>query len=59
MSFEVALSNAAASIPECVAAGYVDVASGMLLSLKTVTHTLSRSLICWPPPRPTCSMAPT
>lgn len=36
MSFEIALSNAAASIPECVAAGYVDVASGMLLSLKTV-----------------------
>ena len=36
MSFEVALSNAAASVPECVAAGYVDVASGMLLSLKTV-----------------------
>ena len=36
MSCEVALSNAAASVPECVAAGYVDVASGMLLSLKTV-----------------------
>jgi len=52
MSFEVALSNAAASVPECVAAGYVDVASGMLLSLKTVDSHPSRSLICWPPPRP-------
>ena len=36
MSFDESLSKAAASVPECVAAGYVDVASGMLLSLKTV-----------------------
>ena len=36
MSFDEVLSKAAAAVPECVAAGYVDVASGMLLSLKTV-----------------------
>ena len=36
MSFDDALNKAAASVPECVAAGYVDVASGMLLSMKTV-----------------------
>jgi hypothetical protein len=31
-----ALQKAVTSIPECVAAGYVDLASGMILSLKTV-----------------------
>ena len=36
MSFDQALQTAADSVPECVAAGYVDVASGMLLSLTTV-----------------------
>ena len=36
MSFDDALQTAANSIPECVAAGYVDVASGMLLSITTV-----------------------
>lgn len=36
MSLDNALNNAAASVPECVAAGYVDVASGMLLAVKTV-----------------------
>lgn len=36
MSFDIALNNAATSVPECVAAGYVDVASGMLLAIKTV-----------------------
>ncbi len=30
------LANSVASIPECLAAGYVDIASGMLLSVKTV-----------------------
>lgn len=30
------LNAAAASIPECLAAGYVDIASGMLLGVKTV-----------------------
>ncbi|MEY2632217.1 MAG: hypothetical protein RIR00_871, partial [Pseudomonadota bacterium] len=30
------LANAVNGIPECVAAGYVDIASGMLLSMKTV-----------------------
>jgi len=36
MSFDDSLAKAASTVPECVAAGYVDVASGMLLSLKTV-----------------------
>lgn len=36
MSFDDALQTAVNSIPECVAAGYVDVASGMLLSITTV-----------------------
>ena len=36
MSFDDALQTAANSIPECVAAGYVDVASGMLLAITTV-----------------------
>lgn len=30
------LASAVASIPECLAAGYVDIGSGMLLSVKTV-----------------------
>ena len=36
MSFDIALNTAATTVPECVAAGYVDVASGMLLAIKTV-----------------------
>ena len=36
MSFDDALQTAANSIPECVAAGYVDVGWGMLLSITTV-----------------------
>jgi hypothetical protein len=33
---DMALQSATASIPECVAAGYVDLASGMLLGIRTV-----------------------
>jgi len=33
---ESALQTAVASIPECVAAGFVDMSSGMLLGIKTV-----------------------
>ncbi len=36
MSLEAALNKAAASVPECVAAGYVDASSGMLLAIRTV-----------------------
>lgn len=36
MSFDNTLNQAASTVPECVAAGYVDIASGMLLALKTV-----------------------
>ena len=36
MSLEQTLSNAIAQIPECVAGGFVDLASGMLLGVKTV-----------------------
>lgn len=36
MSLDTVLNKAAASVPECVAAGYVDAASGMLLAIKTV-----------------------
>ncbi|WP_399678407.1 hypothetical protein [Xenophilus sp.] len=36
MSLDTALNKAATTIPECVAAGYVDVSSGMLLAIKTV-----------------------
>lgn len=36
MSLDAVLNKAAASVPECLAAGYVDVSSGMLLSIKTV-----------------------
>ena len=36
MSFENALNQAASTVPECVAAGYVDISSGMLLAIKTV-----------------------
>lgn len=35
-ALDQALANAVSSVPECVAAGYVDIASGMLLSMKTV-----------------------
>ncbi len=33
---DAALQKAIASVPECVAAGFVDMASGMLLGIKTV-----------------------
>lgn len=36
MSLEAALQNAVMQIPECVAAGYVDMGTGMLLGVKTV-----------------------
>jgi hypothetical protein len=36
MSLDTALEQASAIVPECIAAGCVDVASGMLLSAKTV-----------------------
>lgn len=36
MSIDKALSTAQAEIPECLAAGYVDMESGMLLGVKTV-----------------------
>ena len=36
MSLDKALATAQAEIPECVAAGYVDMVSGLLLGVKTV-----------------------
>ena len=36
MSLEKALNTAQSQIPECVAAGYVDMSTGMLLSVKTL-----------------------
>jgi len=36
MSLDKAIQESIASIPECVAAGYVDLSTGMLLSAKTV-----------------------
>ena len=36
MSLDTVLTQAVASVPECLAAGYVDAASGMLLSIRTV-----------------------
>lgn len=36
MSLDKALAQAQSDIPECVATGYVDMASGMLLGVKTV-----------------------
>jgi len=36
MSLDKALNAAQAEIPECVAAGYVDMVSGMLLGIRTV-----------------------
>ncbi|MDR0480521.1 MAG: hypothetical protein LBG66_01395 [Gallionellaceae bacterium] len=36
MNLDQALSQAVATVPECVAAGYVDAASGLLLAIKTV-----------------------
>ncbi len=36
MSLDQALSDAMKTIPECVAAGYVDMSSGMLLGVKTL-----------------------
>lgn len=36
MSLDTTLQKSVASIPECVAAGYVDISSGMLLSVRTV-----------------------
>jgi hypothetical protein len=36
MSLKSALSTAVSEIPECLAAGYVDMASGMLLGVQTV-----------------------
>ncbi len=36
MSLDVEVQNSIATIPECIAAGYVDVGTGMLLSIKSV-----------------------
>jgi hypothetical protein len=36
MSLDVALTKAQQSVPECVACGYVDMSTGMLLGAKTV-----------------------
>lgn len=36
MSLDKALADAQTQVPECVAAGYVDMVSGMLLGVKTV-----------------------
>lgn len=36
MSLDNQLQNAITNIPECLAAGYVDLSTGMLLSVKTV-----------------------
>lgn len=36
MSLEKSLNTAQSQIPECVAAGYVDMSTGMLLAVKTV-----------------------
>jgi hypothetical protein len=36
MSLDAKLSSLLSTIPECVAGGYVDIGSGMLLSVKTV-----------------------
>jgi hypothetical protein len=36
MSLQESLDSAVREIPECVAAGYVDLATGMLLGIKTV-----------------------
>lgn len=36
MSLDSALNKAQASVPECVAVGYVDMSTGMLLGVKTV-----------------------
>ncbi len=36
MSLDAALQRAMQTIPECVAAGYVDMSTGMLLGVKTV-----------------------
>jgi hypothetical protein len=36
MSLDAAIQKAVADVPECVAAGYVDLTTGMLLSVKTV-----------------------
>ncbi|MCA9591586.1 MAG: hypothetical protein KC657_40095 [Myxococcales bacterium] len=36
MSLDIALSKAQQALPECVAAGFVDMSTGMLLAVKTV-----------------------
>lgn len=36
MSLDQALQAAASNVPECLAAGYIDLASGMLLGIKSV-----------------------
>ena len=36
MSLDTALAKAQTSVPECVATGYVDMSTGMLLGVKTV-----------------------
>jgi hypothetical protein len=36
MSLDTEVQNAISQIPECIAAGYVDVGTGMLLSVKSV-----------------------
>ena len=44
MSLDAALNTATQNIPECVAAGYVDMSTGMLLAVKTVDSHPSQVL---------------
>ena len=44
MSLDQAITTASQNVPECVAAGYVDMSTGMLLSVKTVDSHPSQVL---------------
>ncbi len=44
MSLDQAITTASQNVPECVAAGYVDMTTGMLLSVKTVDSHPSQVL---------------
>ena len=45
MSLEKGLVSAQSSVPECVAAGYVDMSTGMLLAVKTLDSHPSEVLV--------------
>lgn len=59
MSVETILTKTMKDVPKAIAAGVVDMSTGMLLGVKTVDSHPQEVLDCCPPRPRTCSRATT